>query len=126
MKRKQLKRQKGFKMLPNSRSVARPREWGNPFCVEYINRRQGWWIVVNHQPHQDKYRNMAGCWTKEQATQKATELYRDYAIEKAKQEPEWLDPLRGLDYLYCWCAEDAPWCHGDILIELLEKNESTT
>jgi hypothetical protein len=32
-----------------------------------------------------------------------------------------LDPLLGLDNLYCDCAEDAPWCHADVLIELLEE-----
>jgi len=116
MQRKQLKRGvRGWRMLPNSRSVARPSRWGNPYKVIF---KWGSWEVNIGQLYYGSS-NLKYPWVREQAAQKAVDLYRAYAIEWLKRELDWLDPLRGLDNLYCWCAEDAPWCHGDVLIELL-------
>lgn len=78
------------------------------------------YVVIDTKTLQT-YQSFGDPWTKEQATQKAVELYRADAIDRLKREPDWLDPLRGLDYIYCHCEEDAPWCHGDVLIELAEE-----
>lgn len=105
MERKQLKRGvRGWRMLPNSRSVARPSRWGSPFHV----RRSAYngWTVIQYitvdmvkTPYQE-WIGRGGNWTKEQATRKATELYREYATERLKRDPAWLDPLSGLDNVY--------------------------
>lgn len=122
MKRKQLKRGiKDWRMLPSSRSVARGSRWGNPYRVSWRSAARGWYVYHENEFGTALYNApLDERWTKEQATQKATELYREYAIERLKQEPDWLDPLRGLDHIYCHCEEDAPWCHGDVLIDLVE------
>ncbi len=121
MQRKQLKRTKGFRMLPNSRAVTRSSRWGNPYRV------QMWFEVIGYtitDARTGKTLASSGDpWTKEQATQKAVELFRSYATDRLAREPEWLDPLRGLDYLYCWCPEDAEWCHCDVIIELIADAE---
>jgi len=120
MERKQLKRGvKGWRMLPNSRSVARPSRWGNPYRVYHSGLNHGWFVGDGWRTIYAQNNGYWTYWTKGQATRKVVELYREYAVERLKREPDWLDPLRGLDYLYCWCAEDAPLCHADVLIELL-------
>ena len=43
-------------------------------------------------------------------------LFAAYAIHRAAQEPDWLEPLRGRDVV-CWC-KPADDCHGDLLIRL--------
>jgi hypothetical protein len=45
-------------------------------------------------------------------------LYSEY-IKENKELLGQLDELEGKS-LYCWCAPDS--CHGDILVELLNKN----
>lgn len=42
-----------------------------------------------------------------------------YARARLKREPKWLDPLRGVPAVICWCAPLA--CHGDILVRLIEE-----
>ena len=43
------------------------------------------------------------------------DAFREYAIERLKREPQWLEPLRGKD-LVCWCAPAR--CHADVLMDL--------
>lgn len=52
------------------------------------------------------------------------EMFEAYAIRRLKEEPDWLDPLKGKD-LACWCAPQR--CHGDTLVRLANEmgaNES--
>jgi hypothetical protein len=124
-KRLQQKRTRGWRMLPNSRSCARPSRWGNPYSVEWWSNLHSYIVVSEIGRYKlwgapDRSDFYPGKFMKEQAAQKAVELFRDYAIERLKREPDWLDPLRGLDNLYCYCAEDAP-CHVDVIIELIER-----
>lgn len=42
--------------------------------------------------------------------------FRVYAVARLKEEPTWLDPIRGRDLLCC-CKPLA--CHGDIIEELM-------
>jgi hypothetical protein len=46
--------------------------------------------------------------------------FRLYAIKRLKREPNWLEPLRDKEGLVCFCYP-LP-CHGDVIIELLEKS----
>ncbi len=47
------------------------------------------------------------------------EKYKNYIKEKIKESPQMLDKLKGKN-LGCWCSPNH--CHGDILIELLNKD----
>ncbi len=55
----------------------------------------------------------------------AGEIFREYAMKRMAEDPEWLAPLRGHD-LVCWCPlvdrEGRPYwkgrCHADVLLEL--------
>ena len=90
MKRLQRKRTKGWRMPPNTVYVGRPSKWANPFRIGIDGDREA---VVRK--------------------------FREYAMKKLKEDPNWLEPLRGKD-LACWCPLDKP-CHADVLIELLRK-----
>jgi len=92
MKRIQRKRSKGWRMPPDTVYVGRPTRWANPFKIGLDGDRE---TVVKK--------------------------FREYALERLKREPNWLEPLRGKD-LACWCPLDKP-CHADILIELLDASE---
>jgi hypothetical protein len=92
MKRIQRKRSKGWRMLPNTVYVGRPSRWANPFRIGFDGDRE---TVVRK--------------------------FREYAMERLKQESDWLEPLRGKD-LACWCPLDKA-CHADVLIELLEASK---
>lgn len=81
-------------MPPNTVYVGRPTRWGNPFEVGKDGTRE-----------------------------EVIEKYREWLIQKLKEDPKFLDPLRGKD-LACWCPLNQS-CHADILLEFLEvKNEN--
>lgn len=88
-KRVQRKRTRGWRMPPNTVYVGRPSKWGNPF-------RRG--IDGN--------------------IDRVLFLYKIHLEQKLKQNPHFLDPLRGKD-LACWCPLGKP-CHADILLKFLE------
>ena len=69
--------------------VGRPSKWGNPFKIGRDGNREG-----------------------------VIEAYRQYALRRLADEPNWLDSLRDKD-LVCFCAP-LP-CHADILLELANK-----
>lgn len=82
-------------MPDNTVYIGRPSMWGNPYKQEpYMGK--DWRAVVTA-----KYRSYL--------------LDPDNAqlLKRAQQE------LKGKD-LACWCPEGAP-CHGDVLIELANK-----
>jgi hypothetical protein len=74
-------------MPANSRSVARPGRWGNPWPV-----------------------------TEDRTAAEAVKLFRQH-VEAMSEDGrhQWLAPLRGMN-LACWCKLDAP-CHVDVLLE---------
>ena len=45
--------------------------------------------------------------------------FREYAEERIGTDPQWLNPLEGKD-LVCWCSPAG--CHGEVLIELANKD----
>jgi hypothetical protein len=73
MRRAQLKRSKGFKMPPNAVYVGRPTKWGNPFRIGVDGSREG--VIAK---------------------------YREWLNGKLREDPGFLEPLRGKD-LACWC-----------------------
>ena len=45
--------------------------------------------------------------------------FRIYAEARLLEEPHWLDDLRGVEAVVCWCAP-LP-CHTEVLIELANR-----
>ena len=65
----------------------RPTRWGNPFSVEEHGRDQ------------------------------AIELYERWLEEQLRNDPDFLEPLRGYN-LGCFCALDVA-CHADVILRKL-------
>lgn len=109
--RVQLSRKKGWKMPPNTVSVARPTKWGNPFtpfgCADagYIGTAD---------ELRERCAGAFRVWL-------ATPYWRnnwdgaESAAARAKMLDE-LPELRGKN-LACWCPLDKH-CHADVLLEL--------
>lgn len=74
--------------------IGRPSEWGNPFSHKRTAHAK-----------QVGSRLMA------------VEAFKQYALDRLRREPEWLEPLRGKT-LGCFC--EPQMCHGDIIVELLD------
>lgn len=88
--RVQLRRSKGWKMPPNTVSVARPSKWGNPYRVGIDG-------TAYH----------------------CVKLFRKIVEENIWSEPNSESikaQLRGKN-LACWCPLNQP-CHADILLEI--------
>jgi hypothetical protein len=111
-----LSRAKGWRMPPNTVSVARPGRWGNPywdirrygrdFCVALFRETaQGFWSpkLLDHLPDHfvDSLYKAHCAWIKR---------IGGHPLEMARSE------LRGKN-LACWCKPGEP-CHADVLLEL--------
>jgi len=92
MRRIQRLRKKGWKMPENAIYVGRPSRWGNPFRIGIDGTRE-----------------------------QVIEKYREWLREKLKEDPAFLEPLRGKD-LACWCPLNVP-CHADVIIEFLKGEQ---
>ena len=79
-------------MPENAVYVGRPSRWGNPCSI----------------------RNMP-IWS----PYKAVQVYRIWLEAKLKENPHFLDALKGKD-LACWCGLDEP-CHADVILEKLKE-----
>lgn len=101
--RVQLSRLKGWRMPPNTVSVARPTKWGNPFRV-------GMWRGYEAASAVRDYRK----W-----------IARDHSVRSLENAfgwppiPEEIATLRGKN-LACWCRLDQP-CHADVLLDLANR-----
>lgn len=93
MKRVQQKR--GKKLPPNTKSVARPSRWGNPYKV---------------QPH--------GPFTAAESVR----LYRQHVTDHPELITSAIKELSGHD-LACYCSPNSP-CHADVLIELIAERKA--
>jgi len=109
----QLSRRKGWKMPPNTVSVARPGRFGNPF------KPDAYWdagysgsleVALGHcvEAH--------AAWIKREQHWAFTDCF-----VIANPVPD-VSALRGKN-LACWCALDRP-CHADVLLEI--ANGETT
>ena len=108
-KRIQRRRVKGWRMPENCVSVTRPGKWGNPYPPGSLQKFRD---VESGQEFEGRIVDVKG----------SLSFFRQYAVRRAVNSPEWFAPLRGKD-LACWCAEGQP-CHADILIELANAPES--
>ncbi len=95
-KRIQLKRTKGWRMPPNTVSVARGSAWGNPFKVGEPPLVFGGIKIVT--------------------VKGAIRAYGSYVRGRLYFDPHYLDKLKGKN-LACWCPLGRP-CHTDILLKI--------
>lgn len=102
----QLRRTKGWRMPPNTVSVARPGPLGNPFVVGRDGTREE--CVTLYQ------RLLAGYL----CLSAGPELAEQEAARAAVRER--LPELRGKN-LACWCRDDGKPCHADVLLELANR-----
>lgn len=114
--RVQLSRRKGWRMPPNTVSVARPGKWGNPFTVrgcraagfvgtdaELAARVVGAFRAWLTSPHWREN------WSGPEAERRRNTILSE------------LPSLRGKN-LACWCPLDQP-CHAAVLLELANAAE---
>ena len=83
------------KLPPNTKRVTRPSKYSNPF----------------------KIKEHGGQYTREEALKK----YETWLQENLKKDPKFLEPLRSMKYLACFCKPLSTPCHVDILIKYIEK-----
>lgn len=95
-KRIQLSRKKGWRMPPNTVSVARPGKWGNPYVIQF-------------DPHPDY---------SPQNAPDAVKMFRNLLQNSALMLRD-IEELRGKN-LACWCKAGQP-CHADVLIEFANR-----
>ena len=79
-------------MPENAVYVGRSSKWGNP-------------CSISNMPIWSPY--------------KAVQAYRIWLEAKLKENPHFLDALKGKD-LACWCMLGKP-CHADVILEKLKK-----
>lgn len=102
--RVQLSRKKGWKLPPNTVSVARPGRWGNPFSVA-PEAEPG-------TPVGARYIAMPG-------VAEAVAAFRRWVEEDPagrRLAAEAREALRGKN-LACWCPLDGP-CHAEVLLDI--------
>ncbi|RDC59810.1 hypothetical protein HME9302_00031 [Alteripontixanthobacter maritimus] len=108
--RVQLSRKKGWRLPPNTASVARPHKWGNPFVLEWNERLRRFQVIrgglVLHQ-----------CKDRFEAAHFAVSGFDNEIVGNLPVEE-----LRGKN-LACWCRLDQP-CHADVLLELANPTPS--
>lgn len=95
----QRKRTKGWRMPEGAVCVGRPSAWGNPYIIG------------------------ATCYGVKVTAENCLFLFEVYCLQYLREQPRWLDPLRGRD-LACWCALDQP-CHADVLLRLANAQHSS-
>lgn len=105
--RVQLSRRRGWRMPPNTVSVARPTQWGNPWRVGDIGYLETPFRTREGEAYAREITITPAL---------AVELYRQAFtpdVEQIRAE------LGGRD-LACWCPLDQP-CHADVLLELANR-----
>jgi hypothetical protein len=115
--RVQLSRRKGWRMPPNTVSVARPGRHGNPFYIGGYHKigdgKQFSFARITACPgYEDE--SFTFVETREQAVSMFAEYRRIYPLSERDREE-----LRGKN-LACWCPLDQP-CHADVLLELANQ-----
>lgn len=110
----QRKREKGWKMPPNTVSVTRPGKYGNPYTVKRVGMSE-YAVYFGDM----KVSMMSS--SHRRVLQHCLDMYRTWALEQIAADPQWLEPLRGKS-LACWCKE-GDLCHGDLLLKLVKELE---
>lgn len=114
--RVQLSRRAGWRMPPNTVSVARPGRFGNPYVVARVAASQLWDPVTSTWSERWELRHRhwplsAVFPTRAAAIAVAISKFREVVAPILP-----IDELRGKN-LACWCPLDQP-CHADVLLEL--------
>lgn len=105
--RVQLSRKKGWKLPPNTVSVARPGRWGNPFSVAPD--------AAPGTPVGTRYTAMP-------SVAEAVAAFRRWVEETPEGQrlaAEAREALRGKN-LACWCPLDGP-CHAEVLLDIANR-----
>jgi Domain of unknown function (DUF4326) len=114
--RVQLSRKSGWRLPPNTASVARPGRWGNPFVVSpwrdaktcvalFENAVRGVW-------NPDTSAHLPAAW-------QGYDVHVAWLKRMNGHPTEQLFELRGKN-LACWCSLDQP-CHADVLLRLANE-----
>ena len=99
--RVQLSRRKGWRMPPNTVSVARPTRWGNPWKVGDLMEAD----------------YTRGGTVRLSEASDAVDMFRlKLDAMKSERREAFLAPLRGKN-LACWCPLGQP-CHADVLLAI--------
>jgi hypothetical protein len=106
-----LSRRAGWKMPPNTVSVARPHKWGNPYVIGQVMQDE-MYRYINGCGESFEIRD--GIWIPDAET--AVRAYRHWLLLHPAKIKELRDELAGKD-LACWCKFGTP-CHADVLINL--------
>jgi len=109
--RVRLSRKKGWKLPPNTVSVARPGRWGNPFSV-----------VPDAEPGTPVGNGRGKQYIAMPSIPQAVAAFRrwvetDPAGRKLAEEAR--EQLRGKN-LACWCPLDGP-CHAEVLLDIANR-----
>ena len=104
--RVQLSRRKGFRLPPNTVSVARPGKFGNPFVI-------GKTYPVREGSFEGPEIGSAVI----ADARDAADAFRGWVESGGSGLP--LEQLRGKN-LACWCKIGSP-CHADVLLELANR-----
>lgn len=118
LQRFQRQRKRGWRTPPNTKIVDRTSRWGNPFRpFSTVEIRREWfeWPFGWVEPGQTM---LIQCGSIEHCVA----LFRVYALRRSMAEPGWLRPLRGRN-VACACPEDKQHCHGDVLLDLANREE---
>lgn len=115
----QRKRTKGWKMPPNTVSVTRPGEFGNPFVVGGLykigngkSRGEFSYLRCLYEKYND------GSFIKIESVQQALNMYQEY-LNKYPLTDAQIEKLRGKN-LACFCKEGEP-CHADLLLKIVNQ-----
>lgn len=114
----QRRRSKGWRKPENCVIVDRTSRWGNRFIpYRTVEVPRVWFeCPVGWQEPGETIQIKCG------GIEHCVALFRVYAVRRAREDPEWLKPLRGKD-LACCCSEEKRHCHGDVLLELANREE---
>ena len=94
-------------------------EWSKDCGNTYIGRKAIVFINNNRYPKEDSYWcNPYKVSDKHYTLDDSLRLYKDYILKKLENNPGKILELRDKT-LGCWCKPER--CHGDILVELLDK-----
>lgn len=108
-KRIQRKRTRGWRKPPGAIFVGRPSKWGNPYFVGTDKHNLNPYCCKTNKEAVDRFKRQL-------------ELLK-MGHQKCVLRFELADlaELKG-KVIMCWCREDEPYCHGDILLELANKD----
>lgn len=102
----QLRRAKGWRMPPNTVSVARPGPWGNPFIVGKHGTAVQCVVA---------FRRLCSGLLTISVDRPCVDAQCRFATHAADH----IQDLRGKN-LACWCKQDHP-CHANVLLEIANK-----